>query len=115
MPHGAKANCTETHHRAHRKIDSARDENWSKCEGEQTDLGAETNALEEIVQRKEIPARDAEQDDLERDQDRKRYLLSAVRFQMKGYANSTRRPLQLPIASTRTAAKMIPPCIAFSQ
>src|ERR1700730_4223580 len=51
------------------------------------DLGAETNALEEIVQGKEIPARDAEQDD-RRDQDRKHLLLSAVRFHMK----ATRTP-----------------------
>jgi len=87
-PHGAKANRTETHHRLHREVDSARDENGCKCEGKQTDLGAETNALEEIVQGKEIPARDAEQDDLERDQDRKHLLLSAVRFHMK----ATRTP-----------------------
>jgi len=83
MPHGPKANSTETHHRPHRKVDSARDENWCKCEGKQTDLCAETNAFEEIVQRKEIPARDAEQDDLERDQDPKHHLLSAVRFHME--------------------------------
>src|ERR1700693_2513940 len=80
LPHSAEGNSAETHHRSHRKVDSARDENRCKCERKQTDFCAETNALEEIVQRKEIPARDAEQDDLERDQDPKHNLLSAVRF-----------------------------------
>src|SRR5580704_11817365 len=89
MPHGAKANSTETHHRSHRKIDSARDENRCKCERKQTDFHAETNALEEIVQRKEIPAGDAKQDDLECDQDAERHFLSAVRFHKK----SMRTPL----------------------
>src|ERR1700730_3143041 len=83
LPHSAKRNSTETHHRPHRKVDSARDENRCKRERKQTDFCAETNALEEIVQRKKIASRDAEHDDLDCDQDLKHDLLSAFRVHRK--------------------------------